>query len=214
MGAAIRFRVPAIGPCGNRRTMPITRTLALTCIALATVACGAGAPDAIRREMERSPQRTTTVVVFTDFQCPYCRRTHDKLTQALAEKGTRARVVLRHVPLRSHPDAATAARAAVCAEALLPEAASSAFYDAMYHATDLSEAASERLAVERGADRERFRACTSAKATTERLAEDRAAYKSVGGDGVPLVYVDKVRIDGEPTPEELDAAFEHSRGSE
>lgn len=170
-------------------------------------ACAPELPSVVRGEMARSPSGTTTFVVFTDFQCPFCRRTHDKIAAAVAEHGTPARVVLVHVPLRSHPDARAAARAAICAEALLPEEAANAVVDAMYHATDLSEGACERLAVSRGADRDRFRACVASAETQARLARDRAAFESVGGDGVPLVYVDGSRIDGEPTKAELDSAL-------
>lgn len=175
--------------------------------------CGAELPGAIRQEMDRSPAETTTVVVFTDFQCPYCRHTHAKLEEALAAHPVRSRVVLVHVPLRSHPDARTAARASICGEALLPPDGARALNDAMYRATDLSEPACERMAVEQGVNRASFRACVASDTTEARIAEDRARYRSVGGDGVPLVYVDRVRIDGEPSRPELEHALAVSAGS-
>jgi protein-disulfide isomerase len=81
-------------------------------------ACGAGVPPAIRDELARAPRGTVTVVFFTDFQCPFCRRTHAALAPIVAEHQGRVRVVTRHVPLHMHPDARTAARVAVCTESL------------------------------------------------------------------------------------------------
>lgn len=191
----------------SRRSFP--RCLAALAVASLSFvgACAPSLPSVVRDEMARSPSGTTTLVVFTDFQCPFCRRTHDKIAAALAEHATPARVVLVHVPLRSHPDARTAARTAICSESLLPEDAARAVVDAMYHAADLSEEACERLVVARGADRDRFRACVGSAETQARLARDRAAFVSVGGDGVPLVYIDGSRIDGEPSKAELDVAL-------
>lgn len=191
------------------RRRALLRALLIVALALLALAaaCAPAVPSVVRSEMARSKSGVTTVVMFTDFQCPFCRRAHDKLASALAEHDTPARVVLVHVPLRSHPDARTAARAAICSEALLPADAASAVVDAMYHATDLSGEACERLAVERGADRDRFRACVASPETQARLARDREAFEDVGGGGVPLLYVDHARIEGEPSTMELAAAL-------
>lgn len=59
-----------------------------------------------------------TVTVFTDFECPACRRfTESALAGARASFHDRLRVVIRHWPLSSHRFAVPAARAAECASA-------------------------------------------------------------------------------------------------
>src|SRR5262245_48460214 len=118
----------------------------------------AGVPPPIRDELARAPRGTVTVISFTDFQCPFCRRTHAALAPLVAQHRGRVRVVLRHVPLRMHPDARTAARAAVCTESL---PAAEAVADALYQSPDLGEAACEAIALERGADRDAYQRCVA-----------------------------------------------------
>jgi len=58
-----------------------------------------------------------TIVEFSDFQCPFCRRWHDETYEPLlATYPGKIRIVYRHLPLTSiHPDAFSAAEAAMCA---------------------------------------------------------------------------------------------------
>jgi len=58
-----------------------------------------------------------TIVEFSDYQCPFCRRWHDEVSQDLfAAYPGQIRLVFRNLPLTSiHPDAFSAAEAALCA---------------------------------------------------------------------------------------------------
>jgi protein-disulfide isomerase len=58
-----------------------------------------------------------TIVEFSDYQCPFCRRWHDEVSQELfAAYPGQIRLVYRNLPLTSiHPDAFSAAEAALCA---------------------------------------------------------------------------------------------------
>ena len=164
-------------------------------------------PAGIREELARAPRGTVTVVVFTDFQCPFCRRTHAALAPLVAERGARVRVVLRHVPLRMHPDARTAARVAVCTESL---AASAAVVDALYRAPDLGEAACEAIALEHGAERAAFAMCVADPATDARIDSDTAMFRALGGDGVPMMFVDRTLLDGSQTRRTLETALDEA----
>ena len=183
------------------------RTLCfLAAFALSLPSCGASVPAVIRDEQSRTPPGVVTVVFFTDFQCPYCRRTHAALAAVLADPppGARVRVVLRHVPLSMHPDAPAAARAAICAEGL---AAYEDYVRALYASSDLGDASNEDLAVERGANREKFHACVGDPATAARTESDTHRLDALGGDGVPLLYVGRRRMDGSQTRRDLAAAI-------
>jgi protein-disulfide isomerase len=182
------------------------RALAILFASGALVSC-ASVPPAIRDELARAPRGTVTVISFTDFQCPFCRRTHAALAPLVAQHHGRVRVVLRHVPLNMHPDARTAARAAVCTESL-PTA--EAVADALYQSPDLGEAACETIAVERGADREAFKRCVAAPATDARLDRDTAMFRGLGGDGVPMLYVDGTLLDGAQSGRSLKAAIDEA----
>jgi protein-disulfide isomerase len=58
-----------------------------------------------------------TIVEFSDYQCPFCRRWHDEVSRDLfAAYPDQIRLVYRNLPLTSiHPDAFSAAEAAMCA---------------------------------------------------------------------------------------------------
>jgi protein-disulfide isomerase len=58
-----------------------------------------------------------TIVEFSDYQCPFCRRWHQEVyDQLLAAYSGKIRFVYRNLPLTSiHPDAFSAAEAAMCA---------------------------------------------------------------------------------------------------
>jgi len=170
----------------------------------ALAACGTSTPPVIREELARAPRGVVTVVFFTDFQCPFCRRTHAALAPLLRQYEGRVRVVLRHVPLSMHPDARSAARAAVCGEA---SGARDELVHALFDAPDLGEAATETIAVDAGAAREAYRRCVADPATDARIDADSKMLDAVSGDGVPLLYVGRTRLDGAQSTVALDAAI-------
>jgi len=64
-----------------------------------------------------SPQAEPRLVVFLDYECPYCRSAHEPTADFLQQHPD-VRVVVRHLPLTElHPSARSAALAAVCADA-------------------------------------------------------------------------------------------------
>lgn len=184
--------------------MPLL-ALALLSLSCLLVSCGGGVPPVIRDELARAPKGTVTVVFFTDFQCPFCRRTHAALSAARADRPGLVRVVLRHVPLRMHPDARSAARGAICGEAL---GAQGDLVDALYASSDLGEKAVEQLVTVRGVDRERYRRCLVDPATEARIASDTKMLDELEGDGVPLLYVGRARLDGSQTRGDLARALD------
>jgi protein-disulfide isomerase len=182
----------------------VRRALALALALLSVaVSCGASVPSVVRDEMAKAPPGTATIIFFTDFECPFCRRTHAALAPVLAARRGHVRLVLRHVPLRQHPWARDAARAAICV-------GSEAYADALFASPDLSPAACEDLAVQHGVDRDALRRCTSAAETDARLARDLAAFDAVGGDGVPLLFIGATRLEGAQPPSTLERAVDEA----
>ena len=51
-----------------------------------------------------------TIVEFSDFQCPFCSRVNESLSQVKQTYGADVRVVFRQRPLAMHPDARIGAR--------------------------------------------------------------------------------------------------------
>jgi protein-disulfide isomerase len=57
-----------------------------------------------------------TIVEFSDFECPYCRKFADVMREVLPEEKDRVRIVFHHFPLPMHPWARLAAEGAACAQ--------------------------------------------------------------------------------------------------
>lgn len=56
-----------------------------------------------------------TLMIFSDFQCTYCREYHAVYKRLLAEYPDRLKLVWKQLPLATHPQAEAAAAAAKCA---------------------------------------------------------------------------------------------------
>jgi predicted DsbA family dithiol-disulfide isomerase len=56
-----------------------------------------------------------------------------------------------------------------------------------------------------------FRRCISDRATDARIERDTAMYEAVGGDGVPLLFVGRTRLDGMQSRSSLEAALDSEK---
>ena len=163
-------------------------------------------PEAIRAEMARTPSGQVTVVDFVDFECPYCRMTNAALAPILEEHKQRLRVVRRQVPLRMHPHALDAARAACCGEQLgRGEAMASALFSAPVDT--LTREGCEKLAQSVGLPLDAFRGCVSDPKTDESIDTDRAVFKAAGGYALPTIWVDGQALIGAQSKEDLEKAI-------
>src|SRR5919197_2674329 len=97
------------------------------------------------------------LVMYGDFQCPYCTAAYPILRRVRDQLGPRLLFAFRHFPLREiHPDAE---RAAEAAEAAAAQGAFWAMHDRMYESGGaLSRADLVGYAGELGLDTERFAA--------------------------------------------------------
>lgn len=128
-----------------------------------------------------------TIVGFTDFECPFCRRLHPTLHQIQAQYGDRARLVRKMMPLQSHPGALPAAKAYVCTPPAQREAAAALLYTA--DPDQLTDAAVGELLAPLKLDAPAFAACLSAPSTQAAIDADVALYRKLGGMGLPFTFV-------------------------
>lgn len=133
---------------------------------------------------------------FTDFECPFCRRMHAAARPSIAAHAGSVRVVRKHVPLSFHPHAEPAARVFLCAEeqGARTEELAEIFYTAP--PAELALEPGIAAAVRLGADEAKMNACVNDAHITTRLRSDGRAFGEANGEGVPLTYVGKTRLDG------------------
>jgi NhaA family Na+:H+ antiporter len=136
-----------------------------------------------------------TVVVYSDYLCPYCRRLRVVLNRLRETLGDRLTYVFRHFPNETaHPGATFMSRAAEAAD---KQGRFWAMHDRLYESEPpLSEADVLAIAKELGLDLAQFERDLSSPETIERVQEDLAEGRRNGVAGTPTIFVDGVRYDG------------------
>jgi protein-disulfide isomerase len=127
-----------------------------------------------------------TVVEFTDYQCPYCRRfqaeTWPRLKHEYIDTG-KVRFIVRDLPLPFHADARPAAEAAHCAG---EQGRFWPMHDLLLAGTTRLDLASlTRQAQAMGLDAARFRDCVTANKYDSAVARNVAAATALGLRGTP-----------------------------
>ncbi|HVR27911.1 MAG TPA: thioredoxin domain-containing protein [Thermoanaerobaculia bacterium] len=148
----------------------------------------AGAPD---KGPETAP---VTIVEFSDFECPYCKRVLPTLEQIEEKYGEQVRVVYRHYPLSNHPNAQKAAEASLCAN---DQGKFWEMHDLLFaeqqklQVADLKEKAG-RLEL----DATSFAECLDSGSHAETVHGDLRAGIAAGVDGTPAFFVNGRFISG------------------
>ncbi len=164
-------------------------------------AAAAGGADAvpIRRDdpVRGRAGAPLTVVLFSDFQCPYCARAEPSVRAVEAAYPADVRVVWKHLPLPMHPNAMPAALAAEAARVQGGGVKFWAMHDRLFsNQGALSEATYERYARELGLDLTRFRRDMADPALRARVEEDARLAQRLGVNGTPTFLVNGERVVG------------------
>jgi protein-disulfide isomerase len=137
-----------------------------------------------------------TVIEFSDFQCPFCKRWRDDTLDALRKQyGDQIRIVYRDFPLTSlHPEAQKAAEAAGCAN---EQGKFWEFHDLLFaNQATLGVDAYKQHAVTLGLNAEQFNACLDGDKYASEVAADVKDGNSYGVSGTPTFFINGVRLVG------------------
>jgi len=146
-----------------------------------------------------------TIIVFTDFECPFCRYTHQALHALMDRFPGKIRLAFRHFPLAMHKWAGRAAEFAWCA---WQQGRFWPFADAVFaHREKLSEEILRDYARQSGIkDTEGFNACARSDRGKKAVAEDIAEGKRLGVHGTPSLFINGRFFSG--MPEDIDAVIQ------
>jgi len=129
-----------------------------------------------------------TIVEFSDFRCPYCRRVQPTLARLLETHPEQVRLVFKHFPVVA-PDSGRAAVAAVVAgwQGRFWE-----MHDALFalQGQPLTEEAVLSAAAELGLDVERYRQDLRDPAALALVQADARSARRLGITGTPFFLVD------------------------
>jgi protein-disulfide isomerase len=134
-----------------------------------------------------------TVVMFSDFQCPACSRTHPILRKVLDEFPGKTRFVVRDFPLQNiHENAFSAALAAGAANA---QGKFFEYADVLYRNQEELDAASLRkYAAQLGLNIKQFELDFSAEKTAAEVRKDIADGLGYGISGTPTIFVNGIKV--------------------
>lgn len=143
-----------------------------------------------------------SVIVFSDFQCPYCAALMEGLRTLRSEHPREVAVIYRHFPLASHKAAVAAVRASECAAA---QGRFEAYHDALFAGRDsIGHLPWESFAREAGiTDLPRFRECAAETGPLPALARDTVAGKRLEVTGTPTLLINETRLQGLPPMDTL-----------
>lgn len=163
------------------------------------------------------PDALVTIVEFSDYQCPFCRRVQGTLEALLQKYGGDLRIVFKHNPLPFHDRAGPAAAFAV---AVHRERGNTAFWQAtrsLFGAPPeaLSDAALESLGKTLGLNPDKVRTALKRGATDPAVAADAALAVGLDALGTPAFFINGQKLVGaQPRPvfeAAIDAQLEATR---
>jgi len=138
-----------------------------------------------------NPDAPLSLVEYSDFECPFCKRFHPTAQKIVATYGGKVNWIYRHFPLESHnPGAQQEAEASECAAELGGNDAFWRYADLIYARTRSNGKGFPLeklvpLAGEIGLDEVRFKDCLESGRMAARVREDLADGQRIGIDGTP-----------------------------
>ena len=135
-----------------------------------------------------------TIIIFSDFQCPFCSRVEPTLKELEKEYGSKLRWVWKNQPLPFHQNAEPAAEAAMAAGA---QGKFWEMHDKLFaNQQSLDRASYERFATELGLDMARFKGDLDGQKYKDQIKADSAEGTKVGANGTPTFFVNGNQLVG------------------
>ncbi|MFM2421184.1 MAG: hypothetical protein RL385_5907, partial [Pseudomonadota bacterium] len=140
-----------------------------------------------QKDAQRGPDDAlVTLVVFSDFQCPFCSRVEPTITALVDKYKNDLRVVWKNNPLPFHQDAGPAATLTLVA---LEEGGSKKFWEAhdllFQNQKALSRADLEGYGKQLGLNPKKLTAALDGNTFKARIEEDQALARNLGASGTP-----------------------------
>lgn len=135
-----------------------------------------------------------TIVMFSDYECPYCHRGMATVREVMARYPREVRLVVRNFPLSIHASAHAAAATSVCAEA---QGRFWAVHDGFFGSdAPLDEGRIKQVAAAAGLDMGALAACLAEPATDAKVEADQRAGMLAAVQGTPAFFINGIRLEG------------------
>jgi protein-disulfide isomerase len=151
--------------------------------------------SASQRPVQGPVSAPVLLVLFSDFQCPYCEEMSKTITEVVHKYGEKVRLVFRQMPLTSiHRFAHKAAEASLCAYA---QGRFWEMHDLLFQdQKNLGEQDLKAKAAKLGLNTAAFNKCLDGKQFAAQIREDIRAGAAAGVDGTPALFVNGRFLNG------------------
>jgi protein-disulfide isomerase len=159
-----------------------------------------------REKLEKNKQAPVKIMLFFDYQCPYCASTLPALQQTLKQNSAQVQLILKHIPLSIHPDSMLAHQAALAAAEqgkFWPMNDLLFAHQRKVKLPDLLEYA-RQLDLDMALFQSRLRTGYFKRA----VERDWALAESLSVDSTPTFFVNGQKLVGEQTAAQLESAIE------
>jgi protein-disulfide isomerase len=167
----------------------------------------AAAPGPVKKvEIGNAPSRgpknaPINVVLFSDFQCPYCGRVEPSITELEKLYPGKVRVAWKNFPLSFHNNAKPAAEAALAAH---EQGKFWQMHDILFkNQSALTAADLEKYAKDIGLDMTKFKAAMDSHKYAAQVEADTQQGSSLGVQGTPAAFVNGQLVSGAVPVEEF-----------
>ncbi len=135
-----------------------------------------------------------TLMEFSDFHCPFCKRLSPTLDQLVQNYPGKVRRVFRHYPLPMHPGADRTHMASACAN---EQGKFWEYYDGIFALPGApQEADLQTIAQNVGLDTKRFQECLTSNKYQNLVQQEVAEGSQKGVQGTPTVFVNDQMVPG------------------
>ena len=131
-----------------------------------------------------------TIVEFSDFQCPFCRKAYAVVKEVLSNHEGQVKVAYRDFPLRQiHPQAQIAAEAGRCA---MEQGKFWQYHDRLFENQNKLDEHATGL----GLNPKQFETCLDSGKYSAQIEEDVQAGNRLGVTGTPAFFINGVLVSG------------------
>jgi protein-disulfide isomerase len=160
------------------------------------------APDA-SSPFKGGANAKVTIQIFSEFQCPFCKKVEPTLAEIEKEYGNKIKFVWRNLPLPFHQDAPLASEAAQEAFAQKGNAGFWKFHDKLFEGQEqgIKRERLEAIATEVGLDLEKFKAALDSHKHKAKVDADAKVGNDAGVNGTPGFVINGYFLSGaQPAP--------------
>lgn len=138
------------------------------------------------------------VVMFIDFQCPYCRQMFSTFREVAVAYSNRVRFILRDFPVTQlHEQAQASSEAAACVYTLGGNERFWSYHDKLYlNQDELGPDLYRTLAVQVGVDEAAYTRCVESRQTQAEVDADFLDGVALGVTGTPTFFFNGYRVQG------------------